>query len=173
MICCGRVSNNDVESDQQIKHLKIDQSKYDELRLNNLEVESIHYIPLETKAESLLGNVVQIKAIDNSLFIYDGNQILQFSKSGHFISNIGKKGKGPTEYVVCESYSTTDKFVFILDAGASVIKMYNHEGEYVQTIIPPSKIVNKIAATQEGILECCPIYNNNPDSFYYFDLNGG
>ncbi|RKU65552.1 6-bladed beta-propeller [Parabacteroides sp. AF17-3] len=62
---------------------------------------SLHYIPLETTDQTLLGGVYEKNSYFGNGFFYlrSNNEIYKFSDSGKFISKIGTIGNGPGEYV--------------------------------------------------------------------------
>jgi hypothetical protein len=71
---------------------------------------SIDIIPLETTPESLIWEIKKIFFIDSGVYIFDGkqSQVLLFDNKGKFISKIGKKGRGPGEYIHIQDF-TIDK----------------------------------------------------------------
>lgn len=63
---------------------------------------SYTFIPLETGADNLIGDINIAKITDNRIFILDENyskSIQVYTLQGKFISHIGKLGNGPGEYV--------------------------------------------------------------------------
>lgn len=60
----------------------------------------VTYIPLETKEESLIGNIDRLAFYDGKLYILDrnNNSLLIFDKEGKFLSKIHRVGNGPGEY---------------------------------------------------------------------------
>jgi len=60
----------------------------------------IKYIPLETRPECLLQNIMNVEFSDEYIFVNDdNNQLLQFDLTGKFIRKIGTQGRGPEEYL--------------------------------------------------------------------------
>src|SRR5690606_26101942 len=59
------------------------------------------YIPLETSANSMIGNISRLCYFRDQFFILDkkGNSILIFDKKGKFLDKIEAIGKGPGEYI--------------------------------------------------------------------------
>ena len=57
-------------------------------------------IVLEDTDESLLGKVDKLEVCDNNLYVLEkGRGLFLFNKQGKFIKMIGRKGKGPGEYI--------------------------------------------------------------------------
>jgi len=72
--------------------------KTKEFRLSEI-VDSIEYIKLEKTPESLIGGSnLPIYITREFIFVYHKNRVLQFSRNGKFIKQIGRFGKGPGEY---------------------------------------------------------------------------
>jgi len=69
---------------------------------NEIEFEDIRFIKLETNPDILLGNDIFLKISEDKIFILDKDYqkcVLCYSNVGIFLSKIGKKGKGPGEYI--------------------------------------------------------------------------
>lgn len=64
------------------------------------DVVKIEYIPLETNDSCLISNVLSLQVSKEYLFLYNGktNQVLQFDRTGKYITTIGRTGNGPGEY---------------------------------------------------------------------------
>ena len=63
---------------------------------------SYHFVPLETKKESLLSNISQIKLVDKKILILDKgsvNKVLLFNENGRHIRTIKHSGQGPGENI--------------------------------------------------------------------------
>ena len=94
---------------------------------------SYHFIPLETKEESLLSKIFCIKRYNNYLYIHSlfNKSVMIFSDSGKFIKKI-PIGRGPGE-IMDTLYITIDeqnKQLEILDFFRQ-IKKYTLEGDYI------------------------------------------
>ncbi len=68
-----------------------------EFRLSEIAYE-IEYIKLESTPESLIGyGVKQMIVTDDHIYILNLNRLLQFDRTGKFIKQIGREGRGPGE----------------------------------------------------------------------------
>jgi len=106
---------------------------------NEIEFEDIRFIKLETNPDILLGNDIFLKISEDKIFILDKDYqkcVLCYSNDGIFLSKIGKKGKGPGEYVEIRDFIIKNDEVEILSgAGAfSTINRYNLEGQFLGKI---------------------------------------
>lgn len=66
------------------------------------QVDSMLFIPLETKEDVLLGTVTHIKIVKDKLLVVDANKskrIFVFDMQGKFLYTIGGLGEGPGEYM--------------------------------------------------------------------------
>lgn len=87
------------------------------LGTHNIEnlIKSIQIIPLETNDASLIHQIRKIKKVDQNWYVLDYNDspIKRFSQDGHFITQIGKKGQGPGEFVQISDFVVTKDTVNI------------------------------------------------------------
>jgi hypothetical protein len=71
--------------------------------------DSIIYIPLETKDETLIKQLNQYIICENDIFIADSKKVSRYSKTGKFVNHIGAVGQGPGEYIVCGGFEVDDE----------------------------------------------------------------
>ena len=74
---------------------------------------SIEYVKLETKNECLIEQIKYLDISDKYIIIHDWNKCLLFSRSGKFLKQIGKKGRGPGEYIHPAQIRIEDDEIFI------------------------------------------------------------
>ena len=104
------------------------------------KIEKAHFIPLETKEESLIGSILQIKYYQDKILILNraGQQVslLIFSSKGEFLDKIGETGKGPEEYIDASDFDISPKTndIYILAHRDKKIMQYNIEGEFIRNI---------------------------------------
>lgn len=65
-------------------------------------VDSISYIPLETKDECLIGKIRDVIISDSIIFVLKGelNEVLLFDRAGRYLRKISHQGSGPGEYTL-------------------------------------------------------------------------
>lgn len=100
----------------------------------------VKLIQLENTPEAMLGNVENIEFTKDYIFIkFWMHPILQFSRDGKFIRNVGRKGKGPGEYNSCMKMSIdeTNERIYIHTIELSMM-VFNFDGEYIKTIKFPA-----------------------------------
>lgn len=93
-------------------------------------------VPLETSVNCYLKNIRQVEAIDFLLFVKDTEGLYLFNRQGRFITQIGKKGQGPGEYVLVSSFflDKEKRIVHIVDDYQGRILSYDFEGNYLKTM---------------------------------------
>ncbi len=72
----------------------------------SLYISDIKYLPLQSDDNSIfLGDVSEFATDENHIYIpgYRQSQIHIFSKNGRYLKSIGKKGRGPGEYIAIRS----------------------------------------------------------------------
>lgn len=68
-----------------------------EFRLSEIAYD-IEYIKLESTPESLIGHgVIEMIVTDDYIYILNLNRLIQFDRTGKFIKQIGREGRGPGE----------------------------------------------------------------------------
>ena len=100
-------------------------------------VRELRIVPLETTAESLVGNVQSIQIMGDDIFVLDlQSGILRFSKDGKFLNKIGTRGQGPGEYVWPKGLLTNEKagLIGIQESTdqADMVKWYSLDGKFVR-----------------------------------------
>jgi len=83
-----------------VLHLDLNEARKhpQEVKLSEI-CDSMIYIPLETKKECLLSKGASIRIDGNDVFCMYSWGIYHFNIDGRFIGQIGKKGRGPGEFV--------------------------------------------------------------------------
>ena len=117
-----------------------DLTKAKAYRLSDLGISDITYIPLETDTSSLIHRIKKIEMKEDIIVLNDYKRIIGFDRKGKFISEIGKKGKGPKEYIYANDFSVDSKSsTYILSDNEDKIYIYDRQGEFINAINCPSK----------------------------------
>lgn len=77
-----------------------------------------HFIPLETRSECLIGSISEIQIVNNLIYILEGKKsedLFVFDLDGKFITKVGKKGNGPEDFAMINSFDidTTNNQIVI------------------------------------------------------------
>lgn len=141
-------------------------------------VTDVKVIQLENTPEAMLGNVENIEFTKDYIFIkFWMHPILQFSREGKFIRDVGKKGKGPGEYNACMKMSIDEKNerIFIQTVELNVM-IFNFDGEYIKTIKFPAleSMMNYWIWGRDSILVSFfePVWGNEPFVFIEHNEQG-
>ncbi|MGC8897489.1 MAG: 6-bladed beta-propeller [Bacteroidota bacterium] len=94
-------------------------------------------IELRTDSSHLVGRVDVMAFFNNGNFAIGDNashQILLFDRFGNFISQVGKFGRGPGEYVRIASLATNDRNELLcLDNSLNMVSRFDSAGRYVNS----------------------------------------
>ena len=110
-------------------------------------------IQLETN-DSLLfnGKASYLYVTSDYLFVADLKQkiILRYDKQGKFINKINRKGQGPEEYITLANIYFNDNAIYVCDL--TKILVYDFNGEYLKTIIPPKDEIGQFYIDPSGLI---------------------
>lgn len=96
----------------------------------------IRYIPLETTAESVIGNVWNVKYSNGKIYISDNKYAISiFKDDGIFIKKFSRVGRGPEEYVDFSTFQVNDADggIEILERSGRIIR-YDSDGNFIEVI---------------------------------------
>ena len=94
---------------------------------------TVKYVQLETTDIALLADIKKI-VIDKYIYILTINGVFKFDFDGTFIKKIGKKGRGPQEFLSCHDFDVINEVVGIFDILLHKVFQYNSEGKFIGTI---------------------------------------
>ena len=105
------------------------------LSLNDM-VESIEYLPLETKVECLLAPVRLFIFSENYMLLNQREGFFLFSRSGRFVAKIGNQGGGPGEYYRGSMFHIDEKNkqVILYESYRKQLLYYNLQGRFIKSI---------------------------------------
>ena len=108
---------------------------------------SLSTIELETTDSCLLNKITQLIDLEY-LWVVADRQVYKFAKDGKFISQIGRKGQGPQEYVAPEyiQVDNEQQQVYVLDFFGRKMLVYDYNGKFVNSwSLPEDYSLNRIA----------------------------
>lgn len=101
-------------------------------------VESYRYIQLESKNNTLIGEVKGLKVADDKLFVLSQDVISVFDMEGMFLFNIDAIGGGPGEYSKIADWSIDNGIVYIYDDNKYRIELFDsNSGKHLNSIKTP------------------------------------
>lgn len=137
---------------------------YSRINKKQSEVFSIDsIILLETKDNSLIGNLSDIIAKPSGYYVLDrdlAKQIVKFDRTGKYLYSINGVGRGPGEFVKLTSFCVDfkDEFMYLYDSKQKKVICYNSEtGQYLREFF-----INFCAASFQ-------VLSNNKDFIFYFN----
>lgn len=144
------------------------------VKLSDLGFVDIEYVPLETKENSLVHRIMDIKVDSDYYLIKYFNTILKFQKNGLFVAKIGTEGRGPEEFLVAHDVGidSENHHIYLADGWAGNFYEYDKNGKFVKTFRSPLNTSN-FNVSKDGILCYCTNYIANIDTSYVLiDING-
>jgi hypothetical protein len=109
-----------------------------ETGLNNMEVvnlseftDNIVYVPLQTVSDIPFGYIHSIDFSENFILVSDMSSCLLYDSSGHYITKIGSKGRGPGEYPYITNISFDSKNKIWLSDTENLYE-YNDDGSFIK-----------------------------------------
>jgi len=123
-------------------------------------VESVSYIPLETKESCLISNIKNLIIYDSLVYILNrtngDEELLIFNLEGAFVQKVGTMGNGPDEYLAIAGFCINpyDKTIELFDQLKKKKHKYNLIGEYIKStnISVNCSLTNKIRYISENKL---------------------
>ena len=96
---------------------------------------TVSYIPLETSENCLLKDKLKIVITDTHIAVCDWDKVLLFDTSGRFITEIGKRGQGPEEYIQLDDFcfSLDGRSIYLSTAYDNKFKEYDVEGKFLRS----------------------------------------
>lgn len=95
------------------------------------------YKTLGSIEEDIIGTPDIIKyGGESNLFVYDGsrNQILKLNRNGEIVSEIGRTGRGPGEYLLVNNMFLVEQHLYIIDEVQLLAYKYDLEGTLVSSL---------------------------------------
>jgi hypothetical protein len=141
-----------------VLHLDLDKSRQDSAIMNLSDIcDSLIYIPIETKKECLLGSHLNEFYMDKEeIFIQVNTSAYHFKRTGEFVCQFGRRGRGPGEYV-CTDFAVNkdDKRVYAHSIYGHRIFEFNYDG----------KLLSSKVRTKEG--QTGMLYSSKDKSLIY------
>ncbi|MDR0995723.1 MAG: 6-bladed beta-propeller [Tannerella sp.] len=122
---------------------------------------SVEYVPLETNDSSLVPSrrLCDIQAADDYFFLNCRRSLLEFSRKGKFIRQIGRQGKGPGEFVALGSILADGQRQALYMLNGSKVLVYSFDGTFKKEINLDTKEMPCQLSLFKG--ETLAVYVNN------------
>lgn len=143
-------------------------------------MKSLKRVNIETNSNTLLYTINDISPFRSGYLIRGKEKLLYFDSCGNYLCQIGKKGRGPGEYIELSSYYASNDTVCIYSRSIHSILKYsinNNKCEYAGTThIPDTLSITQLIQNNlypdryfsfntyygiGGIIPCVSIYDSN------------
>lgn len=135
--------------------------------------DSIGYVALETSDRVLLGDIVAAKFAGGYYFVQDSRGLYIFTHTGKFVSEVGRRGVAPEEYVNLDCFYIDERqgLVGIVSGYQKKIVRYTFDGKFHSALSLEGKDVHVVAMMPCGgdsLLAHFPLPNDaaEPDMEY-------
>ena len=103
-------------------------------------ISEFEYIPLENSKDCLIKDISDIIVTTSHIFIASNDYCYAFDRDGRFISQIGRIGQGPGEYVSIVGVSIDKKNQFLYLETFHTVLEYSWDGVFRQSINKPKSM---------------------------------
>jgi len=121
--------------------IKIDSLK----QIDELKLDKIIYIPLETTERCLIGDITKIMFHNNYFYIADfiySKAVYVFDLDGKFVNRIGIYGKGPGEVIEPRDFDLDEEGnIYLYDNMSKKIVLYSVKGEVLKVFDVPIRFM--------------------------------
>jgi len=121
--CSNKQTASEIIRVNDAKHVRVNLSDY---------VVSLEYVPLETKQECLIDRYPSFYVLDEYIVVTTSQQCFLFDRSGKFIREIGRPGRGPDEYSNASRGVIDEKKQTILMPGWNKKIEYSFNGKVIR-----------------------------------------
>lgn len=145
------------------------------LKLSEIGVADIQYIPLETSPECMIKSIRNVSFGKDFFLVQYFAEINLFSYDGKFVTRVGTIGRGPNEFTIAHGADINPKTgsIYVADGFQQKFLVYNKKGEVLRTFKTPVSGPLTFTFTDDGIL--CYYHNHmgiTVNSFVLVDTLG-
>jgi hypothetical protein len=150
--------------------------KITDIKLSDLGLVNIAYIPLETNEQCVIDQIGSIKVGSGFLLVQSFNTILIFLYDGSFVTRIGNVGRGPNEFQIAHDVGIDNRNqnIYLVSGWQKKFNVYSKNGEFERTFKIPLYAAIHFQFTEENEILC---YSDNylgniENSFVLMDTVG-
>ncbi|TKG94928.1 6-bladed beta-propeller [Puteibacter caeruleilacunae] len=93
----------------------------------------VSYVSLETNKNSLIGKIQNVEITRSYIFVCERKGLYQFTHEGKFIKQIGRVGRGPSEYSSIIHFAVNEDANTIIVQSDNAFIWYDINGRHVKT----------------------------------------
>jgi hypothetical protein len=117
-------------------------TRFQKIRLSELNSQ-IKYIPLQTMEGKVLRSIDDLDIEDSLIIAADYFRLLLFKSNGNIVTEVTRKGKGPTEYLGISAPQLIDGKIYVPDKYRNQLRLFDTNGiEYNQISFPNYSLIN-------------------------------
>jgi len=126
LISCG----SSIKKKDSLTVIPMDLNNVNKIDINSSKC--INTTALETKTESLLGNINNIFFKGDTLFIHSSGKLSAFNKKGLFLFNVGTKGRAANEYLTLKSFFIKKGELYLHDWDGRKLLRFNTGSKFIE-----------------------------------------
>ena len=110
------------------------------LKLSDINVMDVDYVPLETQGASLFNGINKIIVSDSDIYINDLEAgFLRFGSDGSFKNRFKRQGRGPEEYGDSYDFSIDpySQDIYVCSISSKKIYSYTNQGKFLNSFSAP------------------------------------
>ncbi len=164
---CGGRSAHDTAVDTSLaSNIEIDVENASPFLLSEV-ADSVWYLSLESKPESVFGSADKILFTEEMVVIVDRRVsagVFIFAHDGSYLGNITNRGRGPEEYISLEDVTidVDNNHIILYDAPNQALHLFDFQGNYVKRH-NVDVVFDFFEYLTEGMVICYNTYVVNPD----------
>ncbi len=101
-------------------------------------IDTLLYIPLETREVTLVDDVQKVLFYKGEIFLSDYNHLFKFAADGKYICKIGTMGRGPRDYSMVSNFFIRSDTIFVR-SGNKILAFNTTDGNFLSSIQFDSK----------------------------------
>jgi len=144
-----------------------------EVKLSEI-ANDVCYVRLETADNCLLHTYADFFFTDDFIFVDNVYYILQFTRDGKFIKQIGKQGRGPGEIGIIRMLSVIDseKLLIAQTNWARKLYYFNYDGEFLKSLTVPDVRSIRILPDHRQLFYDTPVWGMEKYVFLLRNIDG-
>ena len=128
---------------------------------------------LETSEECLVGEVYKLSCRNEKYYILDRHlqkALFVFDEEGKFRNRIGRRGRGPGEFIEPTDFIVSDSSVTVFDMFGHKLLYYNPDGTFIRSVRLPYSIYEIESGRDGSVIYAVGGDNSKYDSLKNYEL---
>lgn len=128
---------------------------------------------LETSEECLVGEVYKLSCRNKKYYILDRHlqkALFVFDEEGKFRNRIGRRGRGPGEFIEPTDFIVSDSSVTVFDMFGHKLLYYNPDGTFIRSVRLPYSIYEIESGRDGSVIYAVGGDNSKCDSLKNYEL---